>query len=110
MSLYDSSPPALDHHESAPSSRPVFRVVHTPQHGSGPTLRKCTSVSRDPRSVSERFRDARMLLGWTQEETARKYNVTRRTVIGWEKGRVMPADALVDIEAEAMFSSAREAM
>lgn len=33
---------------------------------------------------------ARVNAGMTQEETANKLQVTKQTIINWEKGRVMP--------------------
>lgn len=83
MTSHLSSVPPQAHEPALPSVAPR----HAIQGGSYKTVRKCRSVSRDPRSVSKRFNDARLSLGWTQLHCARRYNVTRRTVIGWCNGR-----------------------
>jgi DNA-binding XRE family transcriptional regulator len=101
VTTFPSSPASLYDEPDETSVGSGVVVVHTPQHGPGPGIAKCRSVSRDDRSASERFNDARLFLRWTQEQTAQRYNVTRRTVIRWCNGCVMPADVLLDIEAEA---------
>lgn len=85
---------------SSPSSSPCSPLprVHAHKLGLGPSVAKCRISSPS----ASRFRDARIALRWTQDETASRWGVTRRTLISWETGSsALPADALIWIEGEA---------
>jgi transcriptional regulator with XRE-family HTH domain len=49
----------------------------------------------DAAEVGRRIRDARLALGWTHEELARRMGVNWRSVQRWQKGQLPRLDTLI---------------
>jgi DNA-binding transcriptional regulator YiaG len=76
------------------------RTIHTVQRPQNKAFLLRKPVPADPTSFGERLRVARVALGHTQTEMARKFDVSLSTVKFWEQGRTQPrASVLAEVEA-----------